>query len=350
MWNVPGGPNRGRTDPAGRGLLDLSPTLHSNSPFAVLNLAKTLHSEIWKVVRNVIMSAHVVALGVNGSRRNGSEEGTSQQSDMTLPLRRVRPWMRRGNPMGDSSNVESLVRPALPGRKMHRSWVREETRGRRQMESQTEGRLEGREANTDSGSSSNSEVQLSNMAYLAEGSNNTQRGSSRYNNGRWSHGTEGNLQSPHARSVIPRTHISESQTVSNSSPEEQDPFWVEVRTGTANASSSQAPTEVRVQTGSELGEEEEEEEEEVEDGGEGGSGVMEVQGQIVNPELLLPTVGVGERRMSRREKNRMRCLRRRQRKKERWRQLQESQQVNHTLMLIHVCLEKVHEFKSNGNF
>lgn len=223
--------------------------------------------------------------------------------------------------MGGSGNGESLVRPALPGRKTHRSWVHEEIRGRRQMGSQTGGRPEAREANTDSGSSSNSELQLSNMADLGEGS---QRRSSRYNNGRWSHGTEGNVQSPHARSVTPRTQMSESQIVSSSSPEEQDPFWAEVRTGEANARSSQVRTEVQVRTSSELGEEEEEEE--VEDGGEEGSGVMEVQGQTVNPELLLPAVSVGERRMSRREKNRMRCLRRRQRKKERWRQLQESQQ------------------------
>lgn len=171
------------------------------------------------MVRSVTMSARVGALGVNGSRRDGSEEGTSQQSDMTRPFRGVRPWIRSGNPMGGSGNGESLVRPALPGRKTHRSWVHEEIRGRRQMGSQTGGRPEAKEANTDSGSSSNSELQLSNMADLGEGS---QRRSSRYNNGRWSHDTEGNVQSPHARAVTPRTQMSESQIVSSSSPEEQD--------------------------------------------------------------------------------------------------------------------------------
>lgn len=46
---------------------------------------------------------------------------------------------------------------------------------------------------------------------------------------------------------------------------------------------------------------------------------------MVSPVLLVPAGGAGDRRTSRREKNRARCLRRRQRKRERRHQQQESQ-------------------------
>ncbi|TMS03475.1 E3 ubiquitin-protein ligase RNF180 [Larimichthys crocea] len=124
-----------------------------------------------------------------------------------------------------------------------------------------------------------------------------------------------------------------------SSSREPDPFWVEVRTGATIGRSSQShhtQSHIPSLTSSELGaevqeeevEEEEEEEEEVEDGEEGGSGVMEVMSQTVTSAAALPCVPFGERRMSKREKNRIKCLRRRQRRRERWRQsqLQESRQ------------------------
>ncbi|XP_075955749.1 E3 ubiquitin-protein ligase RNF180 [Anarhichas minor] len=55
---------------------------------------------------------------------------------------------------------------------------------------------------------------------------------------------------------------------------------------------------------------------------------MEVIGQTITSAVVPPYVPFGERRMSKREKNRIRCLRRRQRRRERWRQsqLQESRQ------------------------
>ncbi|XP_053181504.1 E3 ubiquitin-protein ligase RNF180 [Scomber japonicus] len=56
---------------------------------------------------------------------------------------------------------------------------------------------------------------------------------------------------------------------------------------------------------------------------------MEVSNQTLTSAVLLPSAPFGERRLSKREKNRIRCLRRRQRRKERWRQsqLQESRQI-----------------------
>lgn len=222
------------------------------------------------------MSAHVEELG-----RNGGEEDASQRRDASLNLRAVRPRTR--NPLGEPSSVDFLVRPALPGRKTHRSWSNEAVRGRQV------GTTEQDEAR---GANSEGDLEPTNMADLAEGS------SSRYtNNGRRTR--DENRQS---------TQMQATETLSSSSPE--DPFWVEVWSGTARA--SQAVMEVRNRGNEE------------EDAGEGGSGVQEVQGQT--SELLLPTVGSVERRMSKREKNRMRCLRRRQRKRERWRQLQESQE------------------------
>lgn len=76
-----------------------------------------------------------------------------------------------------------------------------------------------------------------------------------------------------------------------------------------------------------------EEEGDLEDGEELGSGVMGVMGQTVSSALVLPGVPFVDRRMSKREKNRIKYLRRRQRRRERWRQsqLQESRQVNDTI-------------------
>ncbi|KAM7416039.1 hypothetical protein PAMA_018217 [Pampus argenteus] len=133
-----------------------------------------------------------------------------------------------------------------------------------------------------------------------------------------------------------RTAVGDPHHSLPSSSRDPDPFWAEVRTGVRIARSThihRPQTHIPPLTSLELGGEEEEEaeveeEEELEDGEEGGSGVMEVANQTLTPAVLLPSVPFGERRMSKREKNRIRCLRRRQRRKERWRQsqLQESRQ------------------------
>ncbi|TKS78551.1 E3 ubiquitin-protein ligase RNF180 [Collichthys lucidus] len=133
-----------------------------------------------------------------------------------------------------------------------------------------------------------------------------------------------------------RAAAGDMHSYSFSSSREPDPFWVEVRTGAAIGRSSQShhtqshiPSLTSSELGAEVQEEEvEEEEEEEEDGEEGGSGVMEVMSQTMTSAVALPCVPFGERRMSKREKNRIKSLRRRQRRRERWRQsqLQESRQ------------------------
>ncbi|XP_063753990.1 E3 ubiquitin-protein ligase RNF180 [Eleginops maclovinus] len=113
------------------------------------------------------------------------------------------------------------------------------------------------------------------------------------------------------------------------SSREPDPFWLEVRTAASSGRPSQIPqTHI---TSSVLGAgegEEDEEQEGLEDGEDGGSSLVEVTGQTMTSAVILPYVPFGERRMSKREKNRIKCLRRRQRRRERWRQsqLQESRQ------------------------
>ncbi len=151
-----------------------------------------------------------------------------------------------------------------------------------------------------------------------------------------------------------RTAAGELHRYSFSSSRELNPSWVDVRRGGGTERSSQshhAHTYNPSLTSSELGEEEEEEGEEaeeedvVEDGEEGGSGVMEVMSQTSISAVVPPPVPFGEKRISKREKNRIKCLRRRQRRRERWRQsqLQESRQVNDTLLTdssIRQCIPK----------
>lgn len=123
---------------------------------------------------------------------------------------------------------------------------------------------------------------------------------------------------------------------------EPDAFWLEVRTGARGIGrpSPRQRTQTRLpsHTSQELGEEEEEgvegeeeeeEDEEVEGGEAGGSGVVEVVSQTLTQVVpSSPALGA-DRRMSKRERNRMKSLRRRQRRRERWRQtqLQENRQV-----------------------
>ncbi|KAF3851214.1 hypothetical protein F7725_012986 [Dissostichus mawsoni] len=104
---------------------------------------------------------------------------------------------------------------------------------------------------------------------------------------------------------------------------------VEVRTAASSGRLSQIPQTHIASSVLGAGEGEEDDEQEgLEDGEEGGSGVVEVTGQAMTSAVVLPYVPFGERRMSKREKNRIKCLRRRQRRRERWRQsqLQESRQ------------------------
>ncbi|XP_051279423.1 uncharacterized protein rnf180a [Dicentrarchus labrax] len=307
-------------------------------------------------------------------------------------LKAARPRLRSADPAGEgrSSTVDQLVRPALPGRKAHKKTCSKDNRGRwrevnqdrdeerqnvehvggkerRKQSSRKTGRTEThrdgaqdrkRRGSPESLSSSNSDIQLNSTLEVGEGSNNLERGQP------CPHHSIGctrtiaanlNPQSPwpamrSMSSALPqppiqtrspqrlssKTATGDLHRYSFSLSREPDPFWVDVTTAAATGRSSQshpAQTHIPSLTSSELGEEEgevedEEEEEDVEDGEEGGSGVMEVMSQTMTSAVVPPCVPFGERMMSKREKNRIKCLRRRQRRRERWRQsqLQESRQ------------------------
>lgn len=330
-------------------------------------------------------------VGVCGTKDADKE---NDSNETCIPCSKtVRPRPGSANPAeeGRSSGVGQLVRPALPGRKAYKKTCSKDNRGRqiegiqerdeeRQNVDYVEGRNKGKqrrikterpethedvaqniqeEGSIESLSSSNSDIQLNSGLEVGEGSNNLSRRHScpRPGCSRTSI-TNLNAQSPRPAtrsmsSASPQPSIQTRSTPlspqrlssrsaaedsnSFSSPRQPDPFWVKVRTEAAARRSSQShhtQTHIPTLTNSELGDEEEEEEEDqdVEDGGGGGNGVLEVMSQTMTLAVVPPCSPFGERRMSKREKNRIRCLRRRQRRRERWRQSQqESRQVNETL-------------------
>uniref|UniRef100_A0A3P8S7X8 E3 ubiquitin-protein ligase RNF180 n=1 Tax=Amphiprion percula TaxID=161767 RepID=A0A3P8S7X8_AMPPE len=323
------------------------------------------------------MSSHVGASGVNGSSRvggSGSEDGSEENSNNETHascFKAARPVLRSADSTGEgrSSSVEQLARPALPGRKAFKKSCSENNRGRWREGNQdrSEGRLsaehlggkprqrtteqaqthregaQDRQGSTESLSSSNSDIQVSSVLEIGEGSNSLQRGHTcpRHQCNGYTRTVSSSLSSRSPRPAV-RTRSSPQRVSSRSSAgdlhsfsftssREQDPFWVEVRTGATIGRSSQShhcQTHLPSVTFSELGEEEEEDEEDeenVEDGEEGASGVMEVMSQPMTSTLVLPYIPHGERRISKREKNRIKSLRRRQRRREKWRQSQQQE-------------------------
>lgn len=110
------------------------------------------------------------------------------------------------------------------------------------------------------------------------------------------------------------------------SAREQDPFWAEVR-ATLAAGASTSRSQMLVPSGSELGEEEEEEEVEGREEGVSGAAVVMSQSLTSATAAQACVLHEEERKAGRRERNRIKYLRRRQRRRERWR-LQESRQVS----------------------
>lgn len=325
------------------------------------------------------MSSHVAASGVSGSGRAGDHvcEDTSEEinnsSKAYTACRAARQRLRGAGLAGEgrSSSLEQLARPPLPGRKAHRKthggrWregIQEREEAEHEADNETRARQRwtqrvgahaesspfrpGREGvGTFSGSSS--DIQSSEVLEAGEGSNFQMGQSKAYTStltlntmspqppasARCSAPLHPSIQNRSA-SLSSRTSAEELHHYPYTSSQESDPSWAVVRTGARAGTSSQNQ---RTQTpfpsviGSEQGEEEEGEEEgeEGEDSDVGGGGVMEVTGQSMTSVAARPCAPPGERRMSKREKNRMKCLRRRQRRRETWRgQLQETQQVNH---------------------
>lgn len=341
------------------------------------------------------MNSHGGASGVKGSSRvgrHGTEDVSEESSNnktFTQCSKAVRQRQRSAGLPGEgkSSSVEPLVRPALLGQKAHKKTCSKDNDGRwregnqdreddrlnaEYVEGRERGKLrqrrtertvaqdrEGR-GSSESLSSSNSDIQPHSNLEAGDGLN-LQRGLS--NACTLTNSTGLNPQSPGPAlssccSAPPQPPIQlrstplspqrlssrtagELHCYSFCSSREPDPFWVERRRGEGNLRSSQShlsQTHIPPLTSSELGEEEEEEEveEEEEDGDEGGSGVMELMGQPMTSAAVPSYVPLGERKISKRERNRIKCLRRRQRRRDRWRQsqLQESRQVNDANSLI----------------
>lgn len=322
---------------------------------------------------------------------DASEESCTNKTYIPC-FKAARQRLRNADAAGEGwSSSAELVRPVLPGQKAHQQSFSKDSRGRlreikkdreeerldaehvvgteRGKQRQRRNERTGTSADgaqdrqgrgrTESMSDSNSDVQLSNVLEAGEGSN-LQRGQM-YLRPQSKVCTPSTSTSLHPQSLWPtsstssappqppiqtrsrplspqrlssRTAAGELHPYSFSPSREPDPFWVEVRAGGGRSSQSHHPhqTHTPSPTSSELlGEEEEaeEEEEEEEDGEAGGSGVMEVMSQTMTSAAAPSCIPLGERKMSKRERNRMKCLRRRQRRRERWRQsqLQESRQV-----------------------
>nr|XP_019958247.1 PREDICTED: uncharacterized protein LOC109639302 [Paralichthys olivaceus] len=314
------------------------------------------------------MNCHAGASGVNAKSRVRSQgpEDASEERE-TSCLRTVRPCLRSADPAGEgrSSGAEHLMRPALPGRKSHKKTCREDGRGRWREDNQeteeerrsvehVEGKDRGKqrqrktertETRGDGGTGSTGGSSSCNSLEAREGSNSFPRGNTylRPLSIACSQTIPINLnaQSPRptargASSSLPQppepsrtTPLSPQRRPAGalhrhplSSSREPDSSWVEVGTVTATGQSSQSRHSSELGEEEEGEEEEEEEEEDVEGGDEEGSGVMDVMSQTMTLTVVPPSVPFGERRMIKREKNRIKCLRRRQRRRERWRQSQ----------------------------
>lgn len=327
---------------------------------------------------------------VGGRETEDASEESCNNKTYTPCFKAVRRRLRNADPGGEgwSSSAERLVRPGLPGQKAHQHSFSKDSRGRlreinkdREEERLNAERVVGTErgkqrqrrnertgtsadgaqdrqgrGRTESMSDSNSDIQLNNVLEAGEGSN-LQRGqmylrpqskvctpttsASLHPQSLWPTSSTSSTppQPPiqtRSRPLSPqrpssRTAAGELYPYSFSPSREPDPFWVEVRAGGGRSSQSHHPHQTRTPslTSSELLGEEEEAEEEEEDGEAGGSGVMEVMSQTMTSAAAPSCIPLGERKMSKRERNRIKCLRRRQRRRERWRQsqLQESRQV-----------------------
>lgn len=324
------------------------------------------------------------ASGVSRSGRAGdlvcgdTSEEINNSSKAYTTCRAARQRLRDAGLAGEgrSSSLEQLVRPPLPGRKAHRKTHRgrwregiqereeaehgadkEKRRGRqrwtRRIETHAEGSpfRQGREG-VETFSGSNSDIQSSEVGALeaGEGSNFQMGQRKPYTS------TLGlNAQPPvsarcsaplhpspqnRSASLSSRTSAEELHHYPCTSSRESDPFWAVVRTGARAGTSQNQHTQTPLPSvsGSEQEEEGGEEEEEGEDDDVAGGGVMEVTGQSTTSVAVRPCAPLGERRMSKREKNRMKCLRRRQRRRETWRgQLQETQQVSHANVITLMC-------------
>lgn len=291
------------------------------------------------------------ASGVSGSSKAGGRvcedtgEELNNSSEAHAACRAARQRLRDARPAGEgrSGGLEPLARPPLPGRKAHRKTHRgrwregiqereeaehgvdkERRRGRQRWTDRTETHAESSSEVLETGDGSNFQMGQNDAITSPVCLNApSPRSAAAAVSSVPLHPSNQNRPA----SLSSGTSAEELHHYPGTSSREPDPIWAVVRPGARAGKSSQnqhARTPFPSVGGSEQGEEEEEE---GEGGDRGGEGVMEVAIQSARPRFPL-----GEKRMSKREKNRVKCLRRRQRRREVWRQgqLQESQQVSHT--------------------
>lgn len=305
---------------------------------------------------------------------SGNEDGAEEnRSNETRPLsmKATRPWLRSVDLAGGgrSSNVEQLVRPALLGRKALRKTCVEDDRERyreRDEETPEAERPESREIvkqrkmetaesqedgaqgtqRSESGTLFSPDIHKTSALEVEEMPNNSQRPNvcPRPKGFNFIQTVTSNSNSQPPRPAL-LSHRFSSRPVTGdpnhhpfNSYRNPDPFWAEVTTGAASGRTSQnnsSQTRASAVTQSESEGEEDEEEDNAEGDEEEGRGVVEVTGQSLTPPEALPGVHTEERRAMKRERSRIKSVRRRQRRRERWRQSQQqtSRQVTYAAVL-----------------
>lgn len=292
--------------------------------------------------------------GASRNRENENEdpsEGNSSNEGHNQRMRPTTSWLSDADQAG-----QHLAKPALSGRKARRKTCPEDKQGRRgdrNQERDEERRFRGKDkgqelsrrmetvcadqvqdepmrGTSECFSSSNSEMQLKTIFEAGEPSNHSERQhkSLRSQAVSFTQTTTTNLKSQSGRPAVQSrfTHPSSQDPLSR----DLYPFWAEVRTERP----SQYPlsqTQISVS-------EDEEEEDENKEAIEEGCGVIEVTGRAMYSTETPPCMASGERRMSKREKNRIESLRRRRREKWRPSQQPESTQVNLTVVTVIIPL------------
>lgn len=302
------------------------------------------------------MSSHVgFSCATGPGRTEGGAEENANGKACSPCLKAVRQRLRSVDAAGEgrSGGAEHLDRPALPSWRSHRKNLGKESRGRwRDDERDTdEEHLSAEQA----AGTERAKQRLRKTERPGEGSQvRCGRGAAQSSapleagDGSSASSTSSNPQ-PHwpAAASTSAAHPVSSQTRPSAPPpprppsrvscddphrrpaasaREQDPFWAEVR-ATLAAGASTSRRQMLVPSGSELGEEEEEEEVEGREEGVNGAMVAMSQGSTSAAVAQACMPHEEERKAGRRERNRIKYLRRRQRRRERWR-LQESRQVS----------------------
>ncbi|KAF6728630.1 E3 ubiquitin-protein ligase RNF180 [Oryzias melastigma] len=274
----------------------------------------------------------------------------------TLCVKTLRSRQKNASGEGSSNNMEQLVRPPLPGRKAHRKTCPEDIQGRwreggpdreegkqgspllggRKVEKQR--KFERADTHEETAQERHPRESIKSLTGILEAeANHSHRGpSSPEPPGLGSTQTlPASLNPQFSQAAVqskftplsslrrsPADVLSDTRTPSRN----PDALWVEVRTCEQPVQGGQ--THIPPLTLSEPEEEEEEEdldEETAEE--EEGRRLTEVMAQASTSARVKPCGLAGERRMSKREKNRMKSLRRRQRRREKWRQQENKQSL-----------------------